>query len=353
MKTLHLLRHAKSSWKHADIDDHERPLSKRGRQTAKTIAAYLRRAKIAPKLVICSTAVRARQTLDPIAKATKPPKVILEREIYEVAHEKIWKHLWKLPESADCVLLIGHNPGLHDLALALADADSAKLVPPRGGKFPTGAMASFRFDGAWKAVQPHSAVLFSYTTPKAMKKEGRSMTTERTVKLVAKANKKVSKATAAPRPARQAAKAKKITGKAALVTQPAKETTKANETATKTTVRRTTKAGTPKAKPKRVTAARKAPPKVARAASKVARQSSAMRSITPRPVTSPAGSVRPSTPTARGTLDQQPRQMSYRSRVVPLSDEIERDSQDSFPASDAPSWTPITRIGTPIPPKRG
>src|SRR6266851_1046131 len=333
MKTLHLLRHAKSSWKHADIDDHERPLSKRGRQTAKTIAAYLRRAKIAPKLVICSTAVRARQTLDPIAKAIKPPKVILEREIYEVAHEKIWKHLWKLPESADCVLLIGHNPGLHDLALALADADSAKLVPPRGGKFPTGAMASFRFDGAWKAVQPHSAVLFSYTTPKAMKKEGRSMTTERTVKL--------------------AAKAKKIAGKAALVTQPAKETTKANETATKTTVRRTTKAGTPKAKPKRVTAARKAPPKVARAASKVARQSSAMRSITPRPVTSPAGSVRPSTPTARGTSDQQPRQMSYRSRVVPLSDEIERDSQDSFPASDAPSWTPITRIGTPIPPKRG
>jgi len=297
--------------------------------------------------------VRARQTLDPIGKALKPPKVVLERGLYEVAQQKIWKHLWKFPESAECVLLIGHNPGLHDLALVLATADSAKLVPPRGGKFPTGAMASFRFDGAWKAVQPHSAVLFSYTSPKAMKKEGRSMTTERTVKLVAKAGKKVSKATAAPRPVGQAAKAKKIAGKAALVTQPAKETTKAHKTATKTTVQRTAKAGTPKAKPKRVTAARKAPPKVARAGSKVARQSSAMRSITPRPVTSPAGFVRPSTPTARGTLDQQPRQMSYRSRVVPLSDEIERNSQDSFPASDAPSWTPITRIGTPIPPKRG
>ena len=345
MKTLHLLRHAKSSWKHADLDDHERPLNKRGRQTAKGIAADLRRAKIAPDLVICSTAVRARQTLDPIGKALKPPKVVLERGLYEVAQQKIWKHLWKLPESAECVLLIGHNPGLHDLALELADADSAKLVPPRGGKFPTGAMASFRFDGAWKAMQPHSAVLLSFTRPKAMKKEGRSMTAERTVKRVAKANKKVSKATAAPRPARQA-------GKAALVTQQAKETTKANKTATKTTVQRTAKAGTPKAKPKRVTAARKAPPKVARAASKVARQSSAMTSITPRPVTSPAGSVRPSTLTARATSDQQPRQMTYRSRVVRLSDEIERDSQDSFPASDAPSWTPITRIGTPIPPKR-
>src|SRR5260221_6395702 len=194
MKALHLLRHAKSSWKDPGLDDHDRPLSKRGRETARAIAAYLRQAKIVPDLVICSTAVRARQTLDPIAKAIKPPRVILEKEIYQVAQEKIWKHLWKLPESADCVLLIGHNPGLHDLALALADANSGKLVPPLGGKFPTGAMASFRFDGAWKAMQPHSAVLLSFTRPKAMKKEGRTMTTESTVKLEAKANKRVSKA---------------------------------------------------------------------------------------------------------------------------------------------------------------
>src|SRR5260221_9732237 len=173
MKTLHLLRHAKSSWKDPGLDDHDRPLSKRGRETAKGIAAYLRRAKIAPDLVICSTAVRARQTFDPIAKTTKPPKIVLEKGIYEVAQEKIWKHLWKLPESAECVILIGHNPGLHDLALELADADSAELVPARGGKFPTGAMASFCFDGAWNAVRPHSAMLFSYMRPKAMKKEER------------------------------------------------------------------------------------------------------------------------------------------------------------------------------------
>ena len=80
MKSLHLLRHAKSSWKDPGRNDHDRPLSKRGRQTAKMMAAYLRRAKIAPDLVICSTAMRARQTLDPIAKAKKPPKVVLERE---------------------------------------------------------------------------------------------------------------------------------------------------------------------------------------------------------------------------------------------------------------------------------
>jgi phosphohistidine phosphatase len=353
MKTLHLLRHAKSSWKDPGLDDHDRPLSKRGRETARGMAAYLRRAKVAPDLVICSTAVRARQTLDPIAKAIKPPKVVLEKGIYEVAQEKIWKHLWRLPKSADCVLLIGHNPGLHDLALSLADADSRELVPPRGGKFPTGAMASFRFDGAWKKLQPHSAMLFSYTTPKATEKEGRKTAAKRPVKPVARANKKVSKATAAPRPARQAAKAKKITGKTALVTRPAKETTKANKTATRRTVQRTTSASTSKAQPKRVTAARRAPSNATAVAANVARKSSSMRSTTPHQVASPAGSVRPSTSTARGTSAQEPRQMSYRSRGVPLSDEIERNSQDSFPASDAPSWTPITRIGTPIPSRRG
>jgi phosphohistidine phosphatase SixA len=82
------------------------PLSKRGRQTAKMMAAYLRRAKIAPDLVICSTAMRAQQTLDPIAKAKKPPKVVLEREIYGGTQQTLWEHLWNLPESAKSVLLI-------------------------------------------------------------------------------------------------------------------------------------------------------------------------------------------------------------------------------------------------------
>ena len=119
MKSLHLLRHAKSSWKDPGLNDHDRPLSKRGRQTAKMMAAYLRRAKIAPDLVICSTAMRARQTLDPIAKAKKPPKVVLEREIYGGAQRALWEQLWNLPESAKSVLLIGHNPALQDLALNL------------------------------------------------------------------------------------------------------------------------------------------------------------------------------------------------------------------------------------------
>jgi phosphohistidine phosphatase len=168
MKFLYLLRHAKSSWEDPDLNDHDRPLSKRGRQAAKLMAAYLRQSKIAPDLVICSTATRAQQTLEPIAKAKKPPKVILEREIYGGTQQALWDQLWNLPKSAKSVLLIGHNPALHDLAQELAQADSNKLLPSAGEKFPTGAMASFRFDGAWKTLEPHGAVLTSFITPKAI-----------------------------------------------------------------------------------------------------------------------------------------------------------------------------------------
>jgi phosphohistidine phosphatase len=171
MKSLHLLRHAKSSWEDPGLNDHDRPLCKRGRETAKLMAAYLRRAKIAPDLVICSTATRAQQTLDPIAKAIKPPKVVLEKEIYGGAQRALWEQLWALPESAKSVLLIGHSPALHYLALELAAGDVNKLLPAAGGKFPTGAMASFRFDGTWRELEPHGAVLASYVTPKAIAPE--------------------------------------------------------------------------------------------------------------------------------------------------------------------------------------
>lgn len=169
MKSLYLLRHAKSSWKDPGLDDHDRPLSKRGREAAKLMAAYLRRSKIAPDMVICSTATRARQTLAPIiAKAKKPPTIIFEKAIYEGTQRALWEQLWSLPESAKSVLLIGHNPALHDFALALAETHSNGLLPSSGEKYPTGAMAAFRFDGAWKALEPCRPVVTTFITPKAL-----------------------------------------------------------------------------------------------------------------------------------------------------------------------------------------
>jgi phosphohistidine phosphatase len=165
MKSLYLLRHAKSSWKDTNLNDHERPLSKRGRHAAKMMAWYFRRSKIAPDFVVCSTALRAQQTLDPIIKAAKKsPKVILESEIYGGMQQALWDQLWGLPESTKSVLLVGHNPALQDLARELAQTED-KLLPL---KFPTGATASFRFDGGWKTLKPHGAVLASFITPKVI-----------------------------------------------------------------------------------------------------------------------------------------------------------------------------------------
>jgi phosphohistidine phosphatase len=135
MKSLYLLRHAKSSWKDPGLDDHNRPLNKRA---AKIMATYLRRSEITPDLVICSTATRAKQTLDPIVKAINPPKVILERKIFGGTQKELWEQPWNIPKSAKSVLLIGHNPALQNLALELARTE--KLLPFAGNKFPTGAI---------------------------------------------------------------------------------------------------------------------------------------------------------------------------------------------------------------------
>jgi phosphohistidine phosphatase len=165
MKFLYLLRHAKSSWKEPGLDDHDRPLNKRGRQSAKIMAKYLSRAEIKPDLVICSTATRAKQTLDPIVKAINP-KIILERKVFEGAQQELWKQLWNIPKGTKSVLLIGHNPALQNLALELSETD--KPLPFANQKFPTGAMASFRFHGGWRALEPHAAELISFITPKTI-----------------------------------------------------------------------------------------------------------------------------------------------------------------------------------------
>jgi phosphohistidine phosphatase len=168
MKTLHLLRHAKSSWKQVGLDDHERPLSKRGRAAASAMAKHMKRAGIEPDIVLCSTAVRAKETFDHIAKKLKPKKVLFKRGIYEEPGRHLWKCVRALSERADTALMIGHNPGLHTFALTLADIDSVEHLPPSGGKFPTGALVTLSFDGRWKDLRPRTARVVSFVQPREL-----------------------------------------------------------------------------------------------------------------------------------------------------------------------------------------
>ena len=115
--------------------------------------------------MVCSSAERARQTLDLVSPAIKPSKVILDRNVYEAGPRKLMKYLCQLPETAETVFLIGHNPALHEFALSLADPTSAKRLPPVEGKFPTAALATFEFDGQWSDLAPHRARVTSFVIP--------------------------------------------------------------------------------------------------------------------------------------------------------------------------------------------
>jgi phosphohistidine phosphatase len=120
MKTLHLLRHAKSSHKDG-IEDSERPLNRRGREAARTLGEHLPAVLGSVDLVLCSSALRTRQTLDlALAQLAPRPRITIEDELYLATWEKLIRRMRRLDERDANIIVIGHNPGLHDLAIALA-----------------------------------------------------------------------------------------------------------------------------------------------------------------------------------------------------------------------------------------
>jgi phosphohistidine phosphatase len=165
MHGLHLLRHAKSSWKEGG-EDHERPLSRRGREAACRIGRRLPEETGALDLVLCSSARRARETLDLVLAAFAPrPHVLIERGLYLAGREQLLERLRRLAEEDGNVLVIGHNPALFELALALAAPDAPAFAALARGKFPTAARASFRVATGWPALGRPRPALVDYVTP--------------------------------------------------------------------------------------------------------------------------------------------------------------------------------------------
>ena len=165
-RTLHLLRHAKSSWDDVSLDDHDRPLSKRGRRSAEAVAAHFSKEPVAVEWVLGSTALRVRETVEPLLAALKPSRILFDRKLYLARSATLLDQLRKIDDGIAAVLLVGHNPGLHELALALAEARSLDALPPITGKFPTGALASFEIAASWRRVVPGDAKLLSYRSPR-------------------------------------------------------------------------------------------------------------------------------------------------------------------------------------------
>jgi phosphohistidine phosphatase len=168
MHRLHLLRHAKSAWDEA-LEDHERPLTRRGRETARRVGESLPSALGWIDLVLCSTALRTRETAELVlAGFAAPPSIRFEDALYLAGRALLSRRLRGLDESLGAVLVIGHNPGLHELALALASTDSPRYPVLASGKFPTTARASFAIVGPWADLARSRHALADYVTAKSL-----------------------------------------------------------------------------------------------------------------------------------------------------------------------------------------
>jgi len=166
MHALYLLRHAKSSWADPSLPDHERPLAPRGRRDAKLVAEHLRLVRSEPELVLCSPAARTRETLELLRPALGSSTVSVEEHLYAASSEELLARIRAVPETVASVMLIGHNPGLHRLAIALASAgdDLERLE----AKFPTAALATLALPVQWRRSGPGAATLSAYVVPRQL-----------------------------------------------------------------------------------------------------------------------------------------------------------------------------------------
>lgn len=140
---LILYRHAKSSWDNLDHDDHERPLNERGTKAAPKMAHWMAGQGLKPDLVLCSHAVRTRATLALTLPAFEDPSpdIIIDEALYLATAETILSRVRVHAGHAPCVMVVGHNPGLHALALSLAGSGSPADIEALAMKFPTAAVA--------------------------------------------------------------------------------------------------------------------------------------------------------------------------------------------------------------------
>jgi phosphohistidine phosphatase len=168
MRTLLLMRHAKSSWDQPGLADPERPLAPRGRLTAPLIARHLHDEGLIPDLVLCSPARRAQETwqlMAPELGGGVAVKVL--RSLYPGAPGRLLEALRRLPDEVGRALLIGHNPGLAACAVALAATGPQKVLQRMRGKFVTAGLAVLTFEiDHWRELAAGRGRLERFVRPK-------------------------------------------------------------------------------------------------------------------------------------------------------------------------------------------
>ena len=170
MRRLMLLRHAKSDWSTPGQRDQDRPLNPRGREAATKMGAYMVRHALIPDLIVASTAKRAVETLDLLLAAfEQEPRHVAEAVVYEAGPNALLGVLKETPRTVHSLMVVGHNPGLGELAALLIASGEVEARQRLLEKFPTAGLAviDFALDD-WSKLHPRAGRLDRFVVPRAL-----------------------------------------------------------------------------------------------------------------------------------------------------------------------------------------
>jgi len=161
MKTLMLLRHAKSDWDDSSLADFDRPLAARGKRDAPRVGKSLRKRGVFPDLIISSPAVRAKTTIDAVTKSAKlGNEVQFDASIYGASSGELMRIIRRWRDDISCSLLVGHNPGFEELLYRLTGSRD---------RMPTAALACIEFEiDSWEDIEEGKGRLAWLVTPKQL-----------------------------------------------------------------------------------------------------------------------------------------------------------------------------------------
>lgn len=170
MRQLLILRHAKSSWDDRELPDRERPLNPRGRRAAEAMRDAIDRLGLAPDLVLLSTSVRTVQTYEALEPWGDTPLVERMDALYDAPASLLFDTLRDVKETVRSIMLVGHNPGVHEMAMRLvgenamtfANADLRRLAEG----YPSGALTEFTIPGPWHGLGDGGGRLVRFICPR-------------------------------------------------------------------------------------------------------------------------------------------------------------------------------------------
>ncbi len=164
MKTLYLLRHAKSSWKNPELLDFERPLNRRGKKDAPAMGKFLKSQKIEIEMLVCSPAKRTRKTAKKVAKEIAYPKqqILYKKEIYEANVADLFGIVQETPNEISSLMLVGHNPSLNDFANLLLSENPIENIPTAG-------IVAISFAvNSWQEIEENTGKLLFFEYPQKL-----------------------------------------------------------------------------------------------------------------------------------------------------------------------------------------